>query len=155
MSTAGKFTGVLGVAIFLIGLAWFRYFAFSPAEWGFSIGTMILGGILSVVGIRLANAGRSSQSLDGDPSTKGDWVTVGEYSNAPSAQVASALLTTMGLKHRIWPTTRLFGTAADGDHYIWVAPELVDEATRILSTSTVSERELATLALKDPPPDDA
>jgi hypothetical protein len=88
--------------------------------------------------------------------SKDDWVTVGEYPNASSADIASALLTTMNVPHKIWPTTRpVVGMSSSGSYFIWVAPELAGEATSLLSESSVSDAELTALALADPPPDDA
>jgi hypothetical protein len=85
-----------------------------------------------------------------------DWVTVGEYSNSSSAQIASVLLATMEVPHKIWPTTRpVVGMSSSGNYYIWVAPELAEEAKGILSESSISDAELAALALSDPRPDDA
>lgn len=88
--------------------------------------------------------------------SKDDWVTVGEYKNASSAQIASALLTTMEVPHKIWPTTRpVVGMSSSGNYYIWVAPELVEEAKSVLSESAISDAELTAQALAEPPPDDA
>jgi hypothetical protein len=87
---------------------------------------------------------------------KDDWITIGEYSNAASARVAAGLLTTHGVAHRVWPSLWLtFGADSSGDFYIWVPPQIADEAKRILAESEVSEDELARQALNEPPPDDA
>jgi len=87
---------------------------------------------------------------------KDDWVTVGEYPNASSAQIASALLTTMKVPHKIWPTTRpVVGMSSSGNFYIWVAPALAEKAKSILTESSISDADLTALALADPPPDDA
>ena len=88
--------------------------------------------------------------------SKDDWVTVGEYQNASSAQIASALLTTMEVPHKIWPTTRpVVGMSSSGNYYIWVAPGLAEEAKTVLSESAISDAELTAQALAEPPPDDA
>jgi hypothetical protein len=88
--------------------------------------------------------------------SKDDWVTVGEYQTASSAQVASALLTTMKVPHKIWPSTRpVVGMSPYGNYYIWVAPGLAEEAKSVLSESTISDAELTAQALAEPPPDDA
>jgi hypothetical protein len=82
-----------------------------------------------------------------------DWVVVAEYPNASSAEVASGLLSSMGVRSEISPMAD--SLTSGGECCISVPPELADEAKRILSESTVSEGELTELALKDPPPDDA
>jgi hypothetical protein len=88
--------------------------------------------------------------------SKDDWVAVGEYQNASSAQIASALLTTMKVPHKIWPTTRpVVGMSSSGNYNIWVAPGLAEEAKNVLSESAISEAELTAQALAEPPPDDA
>jgi hypothetical protein len=88
--------------------------------------------------------------------SKDDWVTVGEYQNASSAQIASALLTTMKIPHKIWPTTRpVVGMSSSGNYYIWVAPGLVEEVKSILSESAIADEELTAQALAEPPPDNA
>ncbi len=87
---------------------------------------------------------------------KDGWVTVGEYPNASCAEIASGLLSTMKLPHRIWPTLR--GTLVPnggGTYLIYVAPALAEEATRVLSESSTSDDELTAQALAVPPPDDA
>ena len=81
------------------------------------------------------------------------WVVVAEYPNASSAEVASGLLSSMGVQSEILPVAD--SLTSGGECRISVPPELADEAQRILSESSVSESELTELALKDPPPDDA
>jgi hypothetical protein len=81
-----------------------------------------------------------------------DLVSVAEYPDAISVKVGSALLTSMGVPHRVYP--RAYYLRGDY-YYIWVSPELAEEARRILETTVLSEDELENLALKYPPPDDA
>jgi hypothetical protein len=86
---------------------------------------------------------------------KDDWLTVGVYPDYISAQVGSGLLSAAGIPNRIWPDLRRVGVSADEECYVWVSPEMADEAKRILAATPVSESELTDLALKSPPPDDA
>jgi hypothetical protein len=85
------------------------------------------------------------------PSTA--FVSVGVYSDPISVRVASGLLTSMGVPHRISPPNMYY--LAVRTYYLLVAPELAEEAKRILGTSVVSEEELGELASKNSPPDDA
>jgi hypothetical protein len=78
-----------------------------------------------------------------------DWVSVGQYSDYLSAEVVSGRLSREGVTNRIWRPQR-----SAGECYIWVPPELVAEAKRILSEPPISEAALTRLALKEPPPDD-
>ena len=80
-----------------------------------------------------------------------DWVIVAEYPNASSAEVASGLLSSLGVRSEILPVAD--SLTSGGECSLSVPPELADEARRILSESAVSEGELAELALKDPPPE--
>jgi hypothetical protein len=82
-----------------------------------------------------------------------NWVVVAEYPNASSAEVASGLLSSMGVQSEISPAAD--SLTSSGECRISVPPELADEAKRILAESSVSDDELTELALKDPPPDDA
>lgn len=86
--------------------------------------------------------------------SKDDWITVGEYPNSSCAQIASALLTESSVPHRIWPNTRP-APMASKPYLIYVAPELGDRAREVLADSSISEDELAALALASPPPEDA
>jgi hypothetical protein len=81
--------------------------------------------------------------------TTHDWVSVGRYSDYLSAEVVSGRLSREGVTNRIWRPQR-----SAGECYIWVPPELVDEAKRILAEPPISEAALTRLALKEPPPDD-
>jgi hypothetical protein len=82
-----------------------------------------------------------------------DWVVVAEYPNASSADVASGLLSNMGIQSEVLPVAD--SLTSGGECRLSVPPELADEAKRILSDSSVSDSELTELALRDPPPDDA
>jgi len=82
-----------------------------------------------------------------------DWVIIEEYPNVSYAEVASGLLSSMGVQNEILPVAD--SLTSGGECCISVPPELADEAKRILSESSVSEGELTELALKDPPPDNA
>jgi hypothetical protein len=86
---------------------------------------------------------------------KDDWLSVGTYPDYISAQVGSGLLSAAGIANRIWPDLRRVGVTADEECYVWVSPEMADEAKRILTATPVSEDELTQLALQSPPPDDA
>jgi hypothetical protein len=83
-----------------------------------------------------------------------DWITVGDYPDEACLRVASALLTAMKIPYRIWPTSRRALAQLGQPYIIYVAPDLADEAKRILSESEISDAELAALALASPPPDD-
>jgi hypothetical protein len=89
--------------------------------------------------------------------THEDWVSIAEYADPPSAEVVSQRLTVEGIPNRV-----AFGfigstypSAGSSPCYIWVPPELADKAREILGEPAISEAELAALALKYPPPDDA
>jgi hypothetical protein len=82
-----------------------------------------------------------------------DWIMIAQYPNVSSAEVASGLLTSMGVQNEILPGTDAL--TSSGECYISVPPEGADEAKRILSESSVTESELTDLALQEPPPDDA
>jgi hypothetical protein len=86
---------------------------------------------------------------------KDDWLTVGTYPDYISAEVGSGLLSASGIPNRIWPDLQRVGVTADDEYYVWVSPEMADEAKRILAATPVSESELTELALQSPPPDDA
>jgi hypothetical protein len=85
-----------------------------------------------------------------------DWVSVGEYQDASSAQVVSQRLTIEGIPNRV-----VFGylgstypSTGSSPCWIWVPPQSADEAKEILKEPPVSDSELAALAMKYPPPDD-
>jgi hypothetical protein len=82
-----------------------------------------------------------------------DWVIVGEYPNISAAEVASGLLTNMGVQNEIVPEAD--SLTSGGECLITVPPDVAEDAKQILSQSSVSDSELTDLALKDPPPDDA
>jgi hypothetical protein len=82
-----------------------------------------------------------------------NWIMIAEYPNFSSAEVAAGLLSSMGVQSEILPVAD--SLTSSGECYISVPPEVADEARRILAESSVSERELTDLALKEPPPDDA
>jgi hypothetical protein len=84
-----------------------------------------------------------------------DWVTVGDYPDETNLRVATTLLTAMKIQYRIWPTTQRALSQFGQSYIIYVAPNLAEEAKRILSESEISDAELAALALESPPPDDA
>jgi hypothetical protein len=81
-----------------------------------------------------------------------NWVSVGEYGDRPSAQVASQRLSIEGIENSVVFDSPL--SAGQGSCCIWVPPESAEDAKRILATPAVSEAELTALALKYPPPDD-
>jgi hypothetical protein len=82
----------------------------------------------------------------------GDWVTVKEYTDVPSAQVASGLLSGLGIPNQIYrpraPNVRT------NECYLWVPPERAAEASAALEQSSISDEELTRLALESTPPDD-
>jgi hypothetical protein len=82
-----------------------------------------------------------------------DWTVVGEYPNISSAEVASGLLSSLGVRSEILPVAD--SLTSSGECYVSVPPEMADEAKRILAGTSVSESELTDLALQEPPPDDA
>jgi hypothetical protein len=89
--------------------------------------------------------------------THQNWVSIAEYADPPSAQVVSQRLTVEGIPNRV-----VFGfigstypSPGSSPCYIWVPPEIADKARQILCDPAISEAELAALALKFPPPDDA
>jgi hypothetical protein len=89
--------------------------------------------------------------------THDDWVSIAEYADPTSAQVVSQRLSVEGIPNRV-----VFGfigstcpSPASSPCYIWVPPELAEKARQILCEPAISEAELATLALKFSPPDDA
>jgi hypothetical protein len=89
--------------------------------------------------------------------TDANWVSVAEYADPPSAQVVSQRLTVEGIPNRV--VSGFIGSTypSPGSSlcYIWVPPELADKARQILREPAISEGELAALALRFPPPDDA
>jgi hypothetical protein len=85
-----------------------------------------------------------------------DWLSVGEYDDPASAAVMSRLLSFMKMPHRVVPRIDMnAATPPSGSFSIWVAPEDLEEAQRILAEGQVSDEELASQALREPPPDDA
>jgi hypothetical protein len=85
-----------------------------------------------------------------------DWLSVGEYDDPASAAVMSRLLSFMKMPHRVVPRIdRDYVPPPSGPISIWVAPENFKEAKRILAEGQVSDEELTSLALREPPPDDA
>jgi hypothetical protein len=84
-----------------------------------------------------------------------DWVSLGEYSEIPSAEIVSRRLMMEGIRNRV--VSDRWGPLSyprSGPCYIWVPPESVDDAKRILAETAMPDSELASLALKYPPPDD-
>jgi hypothetical protein len=84
--------------------------------------------------------------------SESDWVTVGVYTGVGSAEVASGLLTGLGIPSRIYrpPAPRF----RSGECYVWVPPQLAEVARTALAPNPVSEEELTRLALKSTPPED-
>lgn len=82
----------------------------------------------------------------------GDWVSVGEYDSYPSAKIVSQVLSAAEIPHRI---VRSALPIHDFTCWIWVPPEAVTEAKRVLAECTVSDKELTAEALSYPRPDDA
>ena len=103
---------------------------------------------------RPAHRSGSKQSL-GCTMPGNDWVSVGAYSNLESAEVVSGRLSVEGVENQVVsaePAAPLYG--AMGEWSIVVPPERLEAARRILTELPISEAELTSLALKDPPPDD-
>ena len=85
-----------------------------------------------------------------------DWPSVGEYGDPQSAAVMSQLLSFAKMPHLVVPEIDVnYSTPRNGPFSIWVAPENLEEAKRILAEGQVSDEELASEALREPPPDDA
>lgn len=82
----------------------------------------------------------------------GDWISVGEYGSYQSAKVVSQVLGAAEIPHRIVRSTLPMD---DLRCWIWVPPESVSEAQRVLAECTVSDKELTDEALSYPRPDDA
>ena len=83
-----------------------------------------------------------------------DWVTVAQYADVPSTQIASRLLSGLGIRNRIYSPGPILNVPLAGESCVWVPPELVDAAKKALAQSGVSDKELTEQALKYPPPDD-
>jgi hypothetical protein len=81
-----------------------------------------------------------------------DWVNVKEYADVPSAQVASGLLSGLGIPNQIYrpraPNVRT------NECYLWVPPERAAEVRAALERSSISDEELTRLALESAPPED-
>ncbi len=87
--------------------------------------------------------------------SEGDWLDVGEDYDESSATVMSRLLTFMKMPHRVVPTLDVnYASPRIGPFAIWVAPENLEKAKRILAEGQVSDEELTSQALREPPPDD-
>ena len=85
-----------------------------------------------------------------------DWPGLAEYDDPASAAVVSRLLSFMKIPHRVVPGIDVnYATPSSGPFSIWVAPENLEEAKRILAEGQVSDEELTSQALREPPPDDA
>jgi hypothetical protein len=76
-----------------------------------------------------------------------NWVKVGTYPNAFSANSASALLTSIKIPNRL----QSYGTVQILEWYIWVPREFEADASEALNAS-ISDEELTAEALRDPPP---
>jgi hypothetical protein len=88
--------------------------------------------------------------------SNGDWPSLAEYDDLGSATVVSRLLSFMEIPHRVVPRIDPnYATPPIGPFSIWVAPENLEEAKCILAEGQVSDEELTTQALREPPPDDA
>ena len=71
--------------------------------------------------------------------SKNDWLGVGEYDES-SATMVSQLLTLMKMPHRVVPElNENYATPRIMPFSIWVAPENLEEAKRILAEGQVSE----------------
>jgi len=81
----------------------------------------------------------------------GEWVSVAEYETEITALVASKLLTSLGIRSRIYHYGRGGGTWATT--YLWVPPADVEAAKEALKQPVISEAELTELALKAQPED--
>jgi hypothetical protein len=81
-----------------------------------------------------------------------EWISVGEFANSASAQMASERLTIETIPNRTVPSAF---PMRDPTCWIWVPPESADKAKELLSHDAVPEDELDKLALSYPPPDDA
>jgi hypothetical protein len=86
-----------------------------------------------------------------------DWVSVGQYNNLLDAQLVSERLSMEGVPNQIFipqiqQIQRPVGPISEC--YVWVPPEAVEDAKRILAEFATSEAELTDLALKYLPPDD-
>jgi hypothetical protein len=79
-----------------------------------------------------------------------NWVKVGTYPNAFSAEAASALLTAIKIPN----TLQTYGVVQILEWYIWVPRKFEPDATEALNAA-ISDAELTAEALKEPPPDDA
>jgi hypothetical protein len=79
-----------------------------------------------------------------------NWVKVGTYPNAFSANSASALLTSIKIPNRL----QYYGMVQILEWYLWVPRKFETDASEALNAS-ISDAELTAEALKDPPPDDA
>jgi hypothetical protein len=94
--------------------------------------------------------------LEVDDMSKGDWVDVGGDYDWTSATVMSRLLSFMKMPNRVVPRIDInYASPPIGPFSIWVAPENLEEAKRILAEEQVSDEELTSQALREPPPDDA
>jgi len=80
------------------------------------------------------------------------WVTVKQFTDVPSAQVVSNLLTGLGIPNHIHqpPAPQYRG----GECYLWVPPERAGDARAAMEAPAVSDEELTRLALQSSPPDD-
>jgi hypothetical protein len=105
--------------------------------------------------IRASSDGPSTSPLDKatmpDRDQHRDWISVGEFANSASAQVASERLTIESIPHRVMPSAFM----RDPTCWIWMPPESADKAKELLSHDAVPEDELDKLALSYPPPEDA
>lgn len=92
---------------------------------------------------------------EGSPDEMSDqgWVSARQYTDFLSASVAASLLSGLGIPNEIYsPRSPDFRS---GECYLWVPPELAQDAKKALEQAPLSEKELTELALKYPPPDDA
>ena len=97
-----------------------------------------------------------ARPLEVDDMSKGDWADVGGDYDWTSATVMSRLLSFMKMPHRVVPRIDInYASPPIGPFSIWVAPENLEEAKRILAEEQVSDEELTSQALRELPPDDA
>jgi hypothetical protein len=79
-----------------------------------------------------------------------NWVKVGTYPNAFSANAAAALLTSIKIPNKL----QSYGLFQVLEYYIWV-PRIFEADAREGLNAAISDEELTAEALKEPPPDDA
>jgi hypothetical protein len=96
-----------------------------------------------------------------------DWISVKQYADLISAEVAAGVLSNLGIPNRIVGPPGFFASKSDdvldrlpfgnvgAECYLWVPPESAEDAKNALEQAPLSDEELTALALKYPAPDDA